>query len=28
LEDNDPQNETLEILKRNVAEHERRFLPH
>jgi hypothetical protein len=27
LEDNDPYNETLEVLKRHVAEHEWRVLP-
>ena len=28
LEDNDPHNAILEVLKRQVAEHDRRFLPH
>ncbi len=28
LEDNDPNNKILEVLKRQVAEHDWRFLPH
>lgn len=28
LEENDPHNENLEMLKRHISEHDWRFLPH